>query len=224
MSAKNLFSPKYSTFTAWKQAQKPNSSYAKEIERLHRIHPNATLSQLRRHPGETRKPLSQLKKKNGRLSWETMTNRERERYDRVIEAIHLMRTKNMSLTEASKQTRASPESIRKMAGSALNHQGRRWGAKPSDRLERRMIFYDLHGQFPIIVNTSKQASLIGRYHAALRIYFEHGDDSALKIFQGKSIKTKDGQIFPFMTDTNVLNRLARSGQMRFESIYSITGG
>lgn len=43
------FSMRYETFEEWKQ-QAGDTAYAKLIERLHRLHPNATLDQLRRHP------------------------------------------------------------------------------------------------------------------------------------------------------------------------------
>jgi hypothetical protein len=43
------FSSRFDSFEDWRR-QAGDTVYAKEIERLHRLHPNATLDQLRRHP------------------------------------------------------------------------------------------------------------------------------------------------------------------------------
>lgn len=43
------FSLRFETYEDWKR-QAGDTAYAKKIERLHRLHPNAILDQLRRHP------------------------------------------------------------------------------------------------------------------------------------------------------------------------------
>ena len=43
------FSKKFSTYENWRE-QAGDTAYAKLIERLHALHPNAKLDQLRRHP------------------------------------------------------------------------------------------------------------------------------------------------------------------------------
>ena len=60
------FSPKYSTFQDWKQANPGKSEYTERIRKLHSLHPKASLSQLRGHPVKGRKSLSKLKPKKER--------------------------------------------------------------------------------------------------------------------------------------------------------------
>jgi hypothetical protein len=60
------FSPKYSTYQEWKQANPGKSEYTERIRREHARYPKASLSQLRGHPSKKRKPLSKLKPKKER--------------------------------------------------------------------------------------------------------------------------------------------------------------
>ena len=59
------FSPKFRTFTEWKEAHPNINDYTKRIIREHKSYPRANLSQLRGHHGK-RKPLSKLKPKKER--------------------------------------------------------------------------------------------------------------------------------------------------------------
>jgi hypothetical protein len=60
------FSPKYSTFQEWKQANPGKSEYTERIKREHARYPKASLSQLRGHPVKGRKPLSKLRPRKQR--------------------------------------------------------------------------------------------------------------------------------------------------------------
>ena len=60
------FSPKYSTYQEWKQANPGKSEYTERIRREHARYPKASLSQLRGHPVKGRKSLSKLKPKKER--------------------------------------------------------------------------------------------------------------------------------------------------------------
>jgi len=51
------FSRKYKTFEDWLRNFKGTEKYRKRIIRLHTLHPNATLSQLRGHPSIKERPL-----------------------------------------------------------------------------------------------------------------------------------------------------------------------
>jgi len=62
----NKFSPKYSTFQEWKQANPGKSEYTERIKREHARYPKASLSQLRGHPVKGRKPLSKLRPRKQR--------------------------------------------------------------------------------------------------------------------------------------------------------------
>jgi len=51
------FSKKYKTYEEWLRNFKGSEAYLNRIIRLHALHPNATLSQLRGHPSPKEKPL-----------------------------------------------------------------------------------------------------------------------------------------------------------------------
>lgn len=217
------FSPKYQTYKEWRKAQSNVSSYVKQIDRLHTLYPQASLSQLRRHPTEKQKPLSNLKKKFGNLPpIESLTENQKGQYELSLEAVRLMRRQGMSLTEAAKQINLSPKTIKYMAGKALEYNGSRYKAKPLDHLERMMMFYDEKGPMTIRVRSSKVASLIGQYHAAVRKYTHTGDFSDVLTFKGKAIIDATGTRRDFMTGQKQLDEFIRSGEVRFESIYQFT--
>ena len=56
---KMRFSKKYKTYEEWLENFRGSEAYLNRIIRLHSLHPNATLSQLRGHPSPREKPLKQ---------------------------------------------------------------------------------------------------------------------------------------------------------------------
>lgn len=217
------FSSKYPTYKEWRMAQTNLSNYVKQIDRLHAKYPNASLNQLRRHPTKNQAPLAALKKQAGGMpSVESLTKHQLDRYERMIEAVRYMRRDGLSLKETSKLLNLSPATIKKMAGDALEFDGSRYKAKATDRLERIMMFYDERGPTTIRIKSSKAASLIGQYHAAIKKYTETGDDSNLLKFKGKAILDATGKKYEFNTNKKQLNEFIRSGDVRFESIYQFT--
>ena len=217
------FSAKYPTYNDWREAQQKNSSYAKQIDRLHVQYPQASLSQLRRHPTEKQEPLTKLTKKHGRLPpIESLTELQQDRYERSLEAIRYMRRYGLSLAQAAQRVNLSPETVKHMAGKAMEISNVRYIAKPHDRCERIMLFYDEHGPIPIKIRSSKTASLMGKYHAAVKKYTETGDFSGVLNFEGKSITDAFGIRYEFITQRKLLDEFIRSGEVRFESIYQYT--
>lgn len=148
-----------------------------------------------------------------------MTPRTRAAYERVLHALSLIRRQEMPLTAAAREARTTPETVRRLAGPALRRIEGRWVAKPTDRLERRMLLYNRKGSFHVTVGSSTAASRISDYHNAVRWFLETGDDSKLQAFAGKYVTDVDRQRRPFLTDREAIRRLARSGQFQFESIY-----
>lgn len=221
------FSAKYQTYGSWRKAQSANSNYVKKIDRLHALYPQAKLSQLRGHPKNNQKPLTKITKKTGKLPpIESLTGPQQDRYERSLEALKLMRRNGMSLTQAARQVNLSPETVKNMMGKAIESNGSRYNAKPSDQLERIMYFYDDRGLTIIKIKSSKSASLIGQYHASIKKYTYTGDFSDVMKFKGKSIVDAYGIRHEFITDKLQINNFARSGEIRFESIYQfiVPGG
>jgi hypothetical protein len=150
---------------------------------------------------------------------ERMSPREADAYERVLHAINLMRRERLSLTAAARETGTRPETVRRLAGTALVRVRGRWKSKPADRLERRMLFYDRRGSTFVTVRSSTTASRIGEYHNAIKEFLETGHPSKLNAFRGMSFLDVKGKRRQFLTRPMVIRRLARVGEFRFESIY-----
>jgi hypothetical protein len=158
-------------------------------------------------------------KSSSRINFGRLSARQLDHYRSALDALKLKRENpNISLTKAAKESGTTAPTVRRYVGSALiKHRGR-YGARPSDRLRRDLVFYDSKGKFTLTTHSSRQSSTIAKYHNAVRAYIVYGDDSALKLFEGKAI-TVHGKPYAFMTDRRTLNRLARAGELHFLDIY-----
>lgn len=76
------------------------------------------------------------------------------------------------------------------------------------------------GRREIAVRDSRQASLLGKYWAAVQKYLQTGDDSALRELQGKKITDASRKRHALITDLNRLNTLGSAGVLSFESLYA----
>ncbi len=131
-----------------------------------------------------------------------------------------MRTKGLSLTRAARRAGTTLKTVLKYVGSALiRGSNGRYSATPSDRLTRHLFFLTKSGNVDVAVQGSRQASRVGRYMAAVHLYLSTGDARALAEFEGKKIRSRS-QTYVFLTDTRVLDRLARAGEVSFERLYA----
>jgi hypothetical protein len=72
------------------------------------------------------------------------------------------------------------------------------------------------GNAPIVVRGSKQASLLGRYMAAVGEYLRTGNTNVLNEFEGQSV---GGQAL--ITDPDTLSVLAQAGALTLDEIYAL---
>lgn len=132
-----------------------------------------------------------------------------------------MRTENVSLEQASREMGASPRSVKRWAGSALQKDTRgKWSPKKDDNLLRVLIVQTPEGRREIGVRGFRKASLIGEYSNAVSKYLQTGDSSGLKKFRGKKIRAADGEQISLLTDLAELNRRGSAGVLSFESLYA----
>lgn len=137
---------------------------------------------------------------------------------RVARALTQMR-EGLSFSAAARRVGTTPRTIKRYAASALRQQASgRYRATKSDRLGRpmRMILED--GLDTVLVRSGRQATLLSRHAHAVHHYLKTGDARPLRAFQGKTI-TASGQRISFLTDVDVLERLAQVGEVRYEDIY-----
>jgi hypothetical protein len=141
-------------------------------------------------------------------------------YDAALRVLTLMRTKDMWLAEAAREAKTTSRTVIRHAGKALTKSDSgRYTAKSSDRLARSLNFITREGTVSVTVRGSNLASKIATYSNAVQRYLETGQTDALRPFVEKSIKV--GKVkYPFITDTRLLNRLGRAGEVSFEDLYA----
>ncbi len=126
-----------------------------------------------------------------------------------------------SFSKSARKFGHDPRTVRRLAPSAFRKLGNgRYAAKAHDRLLRVLVIPTRKGRRDIGVRDSRQASLLGKYSAAVERYLQIGDDSALRKFRGKSITDASGAKLPLLTDLEELDRLGSAGDLSFESLYA----
>lgn len=140
----------------------------------------------------------------------------------ALEVLSLMRAEGKSLTAAIREAHTTRQTVVRYVASALTKgSSGRYGAKPSDRFARDLHFLTPEGQVAITVRSSRTASKIAEYMAAVDHYLKTGNTTRLDNFRGKSVKT--GKLtLAFVTDPRTLDRLANAGQVAFEDLYAIS--
>jgi hypothetical protein len=207
-------------YSLWLRITK-DSPYKRAIIRRKEMHPNATLSQLRGHPRKGQRPLSKLSTNPvHRISYSNLTVREKEIRSRANEVLQLMRRKGYSLSRASNEVGITPNAVINNTG-ALRKVGSRWTVKKHDSLERTMVIFSNGRTYIITVKDSRHASLIGRYHNAVKMYRNTGDVSYLKPFKGKRVKDNDGMWHTLETDPKTIYDIQeRTPNEEFIEIYN----
>ena len=215
------FSKTHPTYAEWAGQARP-TAYTRTIKRLHTLYPEASLSQLRRHPTHRERGISVLRERPSYArSWTGLTPREQDLRTRSLKVVSYMRRKGYSLTRASKELGIAPETVRRHT-NAVRYKGYRYRPKAYDRIDRRMAINEGGRERWITVKDSRHATLIGRYHSAVRQFLDTGDASHLKPFKGKRVRDIDGNWHTLETDPAMLYEIEE--QREEEEFYSIYEG
>lgn len=144
-------------------------------------------------------------------------------WDLVVQVPGLIRSRGLSLKQASKQLGVSAPTVRHLARPAFRKRSNgRFVAKSVDRLLRRLVLPAEKGLREIFVNDSREASVVGHFWSAVERYRSTGDAAELQKFRKKRIRDVNGKRIPLLTDLNELDRQASAGQLGFESLYGRT--
>ncbi len=149
--------------------------------------------------------------------------------DQAFHVLPLMRRYDLDLAtgirahnRGNPTERISREAALKYVGSALESRNGRLAARSHDRLLRVMRFPTSTGVIDLEVKDSRSARRISAYWNAVRVYLDTGDESQLRRFRGKSVRSGK-RAYPFVTDPETLKRLAYAGELRVDSIYEQFG-
>jgi hypothetical protein len=136
------------------------------------------------------------------------TKREEEARLDALAALALMRREGLSAHSAAQAEGTTVRNMLKQVRPALRKQGKNYFAKPSDRLTRPpMSVLDRKGMRPVVVRSSKAASMIGRYFNAVDDALK-GKPAGLREFRGKKVPYNK---LKFLTDLKTLRRLQDAG-------------
>jgi hypothetical protein len=151
----------------------------------------------------------------GTQAFDALRPQSREAYERALEAISLARRENYTIKAAAQQVGVSVATIKKYAGDSLRRDVfGRLRATESDRLVRLMHVSSDEGDVVRPVRGSGVASDVATHANDVRYYLATGDASRLARWRGVR---RAG--VTFASDPDVVDRLAREGQLDWLSIY-----
>lgn len=138
---------------------------------------------------------------------------------RLLEGLGALR-KTGSLTAASRQSKVSPERLRRFAHSLdfVEKQGGRY-VVGEDTWQRRVVFYSNGRKVTTAVEGYEEARRVGLYWEAVGEFLRTNDPAYLAPFKGVQISA--GKTYTLETRPNVIYRLAAEGIDPFEQVYQI---
>ena len=144
----------------------------------------------------------------------------REAQRRATHAIKQLR-RGKSLSSAAKSAGTTPKTVLKYAGRRIERTKEgKLVARRSDQMTRALRFLSPQGLMSVDVRGSESARRVGEYWNAVHYYLRTGDSTKLKSFRGKYLQSQRKR-YAFITDLDILERLAHAGEVQFEDIYNI---
>ena len=211
------FSKRFKVFEDWLSVQKGRTGYIKRVTRLHSLYPKASLKQLRGHVRISVEPQPLYKR-----SWNTLSPREQLARERALEVLSHARRSGQSLSKLSREHRISAKAVLKATNSFEKVKGR-WKAKKTDKISRIMAINENGKELFIEVTDSRYATLIGKYHSAVKEYLNTGNTDVLAEFDGKMVKDSSGKWHILETDTSAIREInARREEPEFYDIYQVS--
>lgn len=216
------FSHRYKTFDEWFARQIKKTSYVMRVERLHTLYPKATLDQLRGHAKSEVKKLSKSTPKPvSARPWNMLSPREQLLRERALGVLSHARRSSQSLLKLSKEHGISVKSVLKATHGFKKVKGR-WKAKKIDHISRIMAINEKGKELFIEVTNSRYATLIGKYHDAVKEYLNTGNTDILAEFEGKRVKDGSGKWHTFETNPAAIREInTRREEPEFYDIYQV---
>lgn len=162
---------------------------------------------MRRHAKGKEKALSTLQGQPiPKRSWFTLNPKEKLVRETSLKVLSDVRRNRKSLSQACKDAGISQKTVLNNT-RAFKKLGNRWTAKTYDTIPRVLKINENGKIQSIEVKDSRTASLIGRYHNAVKKYLETGDISELRKFEGKTVKDSQGRSHILESDSEALERI-----------------
>jgi len=151
-----------------------------------------------------------------------MSERAQDRWNLVPQVVSKMKADEISLQKASREFGIAPRTVARLGRDALRkNKSGRYEAKPIDTLLRVVMLPKMDGGLREVgTANSGEASIVGKYWAAVQKYLETGDSSALRKIRRKTIQDENGRRVRLIKDVAELERLGSAGLLSFETIYA----
>ena len=178
------FSRRYRNFEDWLSVQKGRTGYIKRIARLHSLYPRASLDQLRGHAIKKARMLRRATPMPVyKRSWNSLSPNEKRIRERALEVVSEARRSRRSLNRLGRDHGLTSGEVRRATNAFRKTKGR-WKAKKVDRISRIMAINENGKERFIEVTDSRYATLIGKYHSAVKEYLNTGNTDVLAEFDG----------------------------------------
>jgi hypothetical protein len=135
--------------------------------------------------------------------WTDLTSSEQTVRLRYRKVYFEVRSGRMSLEAASRYYHVKPETVRRHIDGFVK-KGGRWCVKSKVKNEASMKIITNGNPIYIVVPDTRQASIVGRYHNAVKNYLSTHDDAFLEPFKGVTIRDSYGQEHELETDLEAL--------------------
>lgn len=127
-----------------------------------------------------------------------------------------------NLTQAAKLTKIAPERLRRFLREhdLITRSGRTWTVTDNLKWQVRIISEGDYRE--VSLSSFEQASLAGKYNAAVNAFRDSNDTELLFPFSDQSVIDANGKAYLLETNPNVLHRLFNAGDEVFHEIYRLT--
>lgn len=142
-----------------------------------------------------------------RKAWSELSEKQKSRRERSLSVIkEARRRKATSLSEIALEHKTSLRTVQNNT-NALRKINGRWQVKKRDRIHRSMIINENGKAISIETNDSRNASIIGRYHNAIKQYTKHGKTAQLSKLSKKKVRDSKGNLHTLETNLEVILKI-----------------
>jgi len=132
-------------------------------------------------------------------SWTSLSPKQKSNRERSLDVLNTARKSNQSLSRISKNHGISVPTVIRNTNAFKKVNGK-WEAKKFDRISRVLKIDEKGREKSIEIRDSRTASVIGRYHNAVKILLNTGNKDQLQNFKKIKFKDSTGKIHHFETD------------------------
>ena len=119
--------------------------------------------------------------------WDKLTPRQKQLRERSLDVLNKSRKSSQSLSRIAKDFGMSIKTVLNNT-NGFNKKNKKWIPKKRDKINRIMLIHEKGQESSIEINDSRTASIIGRYHNAVKSFLVNGNLEPLQKFSKKKIK------------------------------------